>query len=939
MGQNASSKKIKFQIEYTPTWQEELKTRLNEHGCFPDDADRRGVCVKSCHGFVLQQPFSSAHVGPEHFPLRVKIPAPKGATVHLKLEFFFRGLCRPEWRLGDRTPLGSSKLRPYVQVTYNGKKQTTRVKEVAKGSDVDFVRDAGVFFEIAEEDTNPRELRRSRSNSDLSSPASKDNVVQIVVYDKRRLQSVVRGDPQVGRTQLVLHPGCFGGLGSPGCRGSQNLSLAGQPQQETLTLRRKDGSQHGEVTVQYTVLSLQGARETMAHASQQSLLAVATALTQLLLGHSGIRMLLDAQPKGLHALTEQEVQQTLHDALALLPANPHGSPKSDDAAKADKAWFEKLSDFSRRLLELVAKCCSDNMDIIELTGQWISRFTEMACGAAVEEDRLKRFLAAAQVHMEDLVPIDEHGQVDPLWRKSAAAEREAGSWHRALDQVPFNSQLGAGSFGYVWRARDSLTGRIYAVKNVVVPRRGFAHAAQRESEVADRLCTLPHKCLVELFHFRHFPDLRLYCFVMEFCGSGDLKHMIWQVREQCDSEDQQYAVPLQAYHWIGQILLGTEYLHARMDMLLRDLKADNVVVNAQGHAKLTDFGLCRFGKEATGDWTFGVPPGSPGYIAPEIVKGQSYDQSADLYSFGVLMWIILTGGLKMKHDDEEGNVKTSEPMPPCAKRMHMFDYKSLSQNWTMLRSCIEHPEKNWAQAVPTQSDADLILALTQEEARARPSIEDLRQHELMQFLCLPSPEASPQEVDEWLALAPPLGAEVELTESALGSPTVSQQLGSTSFDDVSTQEAERDDKTLSDCQETVTSAMVSDCLDSNPVACQEDSSSCHPRLPGCANRTLDDQDTMDALSFPCEAGLHGTPIEISILPHAHMVDDAVTFSQPCYFSTASAEGSPKCVNSDTDIEFLNPPSALAVPLPFGGAVKLAEQASSPHLAEDQTHSG
>lgn len=349
--------------------------------------------------------------------------------------------------------------------------------------------------------------------------------------------------------------------------------------------------------------------------------------------------------------------------------------------------------------------------------------------------------------------------------------------------------------------------------------------------------------------------------------------------------------------------------------------------------------MCRFGKEATGDWTFGVPPGSPGYIAPEIVKGQSYDQSADLYSFGVLMWIILTGGLKMKHDDEEGNVKTSEPMPPCAKRMHMFDYKSLSQNWTMLRSCIEHPEKNWAQAVPTQSDADLILALTQEEARARPSIEDLRQHELMQFLCLPSPEASPQEVDEWLALAPPLGAEVELTESALGSPTVSQQLGSTSFDDVSTQEAERDDKTLSDCQETVTSAMVSDCLDSNPVACQEDSSSCHPRLPGCANRTLDDQDTMDALSFPCEAGLHGTPIEISILPHAHMVDDAVTFSQPCYFSTASAEGSPKCVNSDTDIEFLNPPSALAVPLPFGGAVKLAEQASSPHLAEDQTHSG
>ena len=88
-------------------------------------------------------------------------------------------------------------------------------------------------------------------------------------------------------------------------------------------------------------------------------------------------------------------------------------------------------------------------------------------------------------------------------------------------------------------------------------------------------------------------------------------------------------------------------MHLRMDTLLRDLKPDNVVLSAfsrvldmtvfnpgaNGIAKLTDFGFGRFGVESTtGQWSFGMPAGSPGYVAPEVICQQNYDYGGTLAS-------------------------------------------------------------------------------------------------------------------------------------------------------------------------------------------------------------------------------------------------------------------------------------------------------------------
>eukprot|EP00439_Symbiodinium_sp_Y106_P020866 s5193_g2.t1 len=151
-------------------------------------------------------------------------------------------------------------------------------------------------------------------------------------------------------------------------------------------------------------------------------------------------------------------------------------------------------------------------------------------------------------------------------------------------------------------------------------------------------------------------------------------------------------------------------------------------------AKLTDFGLCRFGTEATGDWTFGAPPGTPAYIAPEVIRGQSYGRAADLklgftrYSFGALIWLVLTGGLVA-----EGEPKIE---PPCAQMAHKWDYSALAQNFKLIAACIQQPEENGARPLPSAEAEELVLDLTKEEATGRPSLEELRRYPALQPLRL-----------------------------------------------------------------------------------------------------------------------------------------------------------------------------------------------------------
>jgi protein-serine/threonine kinase len=119
--------------------------------------------------------------------------------------------------------------------------------------------------------------------------------------------------------------------------------------------------------------------------------------------------------------------------------------------------------------------------------------------------------------------------------------------------------------------------------------------------------------------------------VMDYCNGGNLEHHI--VREGKFSEEE-------ALFYIPEIVLALEELH-KHDIIFRDLKPENVVLDSEGHAKLTDFGLAKMNMRR-GQLTQSFC-GSVAYMAPEVLKRQGHDKAVDWYCLGAMLYEMLTG--------------------------------------------------------------------------------------------------------------------------------------------------------------------------------------------------------------------------------------------------------------------------------------------------------
>lgn len=229
--------------------------------------------------------------------------------------------------------------------------------------------------------------------------------------------------------------------------------------------------------------------------------------------------------------------------------------------------------------------------------------------------------------------------------------------------------------------------------------------------------------------------------VMEFCAGGDLLDQIANERKRVDAmrPKAEYVKPKRSTLWIGQVFLGLEHLHLKMHALLRDLKPENVVLDESGRAKLTDFGFGSFGAESSGVWTFGCPPGSPGYICPEILNQQSYDCKADIYSYGVLVWVLLTGGVTYDR----------HPRPPWGTRKDAADFKAHLNDWKFIKDCVEKPTVCGGREM-IEKDKAFVLALTQRRAKSRLDHKGIRASAFMQDLRLPPPDAGRDQIEYWI---------------------------------------------------------------------------------------------------------------------------------------------------------------------------------------------
>ncbi|XP_042369720.1 protein kinase C zeta type-like, partial [Plectropomus leopardus] len=119
--------------------------------------------------------------------------------------------------------------------------------------------------------------------------------------------------------------------------------------------------------------------------------------------------------------------------------------------------------------------------------------------------------------------------------------------------------------------------------------------------------------------------------VIEYVNGGDLMFHMQRQRKLPEEHARFYA---------AEICIALNFLHEK-GIIYRDLKLDNVLLDHEGHIKLTDYGMCKEGIRP-GDTT-STFCGTPNYIAPEILRGEDYGFSVDWWALGVLMFEMMAG--------------------------------------------------------------------------------------------------------------------------------------------------------------------------------------------------------------------------------------------------------------------------------------------------------
>lgn len=190
--------------------------------------------------------------------------------------------------------------------------------------------------------------------------------------------------------------------------------------------------------------------------------------------------------------------------------------------------------------------------------------------------------------------------------------------------------IGKGSFGKVLQVRKKDNGKIYAMKVLnkknILDNNELEHT-RTEKEILQKLI---HPFLVNLNYSFQTPD-KLY-FIMDYINGGELFYHL---------QKEHKFTPERVKFYCAEIVLGLEYLH-NSGVIYRDLKPENILLTDDGHICMTDFGISKQGLLAEDSRT-ATFCGTPEYLAPEVLEGKGYTKAVDWWSFGTLMYEMLTG--------------------------------------------------------------------------------------------------------------------------------------------------------------------------------------------------------------------------------------------------------------------------------------------------------
>ena len=202
---------------------------------------------------------------------------------------------------------------------------------------------------------------------------------------------------------------------------------------------------------------------------------------------------------------------------------------------------------------------------------------------------------------------------------------------KSIDETSFRtiSVIGKGSYAKVLLVRKNDTGNLYAMKilkkKMVEQKKQEAHV-ENERNILVGVNQRPF--LIDLYYAFQTKD-KLH-FVLEYCPGGELFHLLSKKSRLSEDHTRFYA---------AQMLVALEHLH-NQDIVYRDLKPENVLLDAQGYIKITDFGLSR--RQIKMNEAKSIC-GTPEYLAPEIIQKKGYGKAVDWWTLGSIIFEMLTG--------------------------------------------------------------------------------------------------------------------------------------------------------------------------------------------------------------------------------------------------------------------------------------------------------
>ena len=194
--------------------------------------------------------------------------------------------------------------------------------------------------------------------------------------------------------------------------------------------------------------------------------------------------------------------------------------------------------------------------------------------------------------------------------------------------------LGKGAMGLVYEARDPNLDRRVAIKTIKVENLSEEAAAEYEARFrteARSAARLQHPNIVSVYDSDRHGDMAYL--VMEFIQGEDLKQHL--------DGGKRYSLS-QSLSMVTDLLSALDYAH-RQNIVHRDVKPANLLIEANGRVKLTDFGVARIQDSGEATRTQGSMVGTLKYMSPEQVQGVPIDARADLFAVGVVLYQLLTG--------------------------------------------------------------------------------------------------------------------------------------------------------------------------------------------------------------------------------------------------------------------------------------------------------